>query len=93
LARKFGVTRSLSKSQPTTEPFDDTLIFNTAAAYLEITGIAKETSANTIQDRISEKKARLNRVREKDANTLGGLPTLIVCVEFSKPVVRIVTYE
>lgn len=75
------------------EPLDDTLIFNTASAYLEITGIAKETQANTIQDRISEKKARINKVREKDANILGGLPTLIVCVEFSKPLVRIVTYE
>jgi len=72
---------------------DDTLIFNQASASLEITGIAKETQANTVNDRISEKKARINKVKEKDATILGGLPTIIACVEFARPLVRIVTYE
>jgi hypothetical protein len=74
-------------------PNDDTLIFNDVSAYLEITGIAKETPTNTIADRIAEKKARINKVRAKDANRLGSLPTLIVCIEFSKPLVRVVTNE
>jgi hypothetical protein len=74
-------------------PVDDMLIFNHAAAYLEITGIAKATEANSVNDRISEKKARINRVREKDATILGGLPTIIACVEFGAPLVRIITYE
>lgn len=75
------------------QPTDDTLIFNHAAAFLEITGIAKETQANSINDRISDKKTRINRVKEKDANTLSGLPTIIACVEFGTPLARIVTYE
>ena len=74
-------------------PVDDTLIFNNIVAYLEVTGIAKEPLSNTVGDRIAEKKARIDRVKEKNASTLGGLPTIIVCVEFSKPLVRIVTYE
>lgn len=76
-----------------TDPVDDTLIFNHTAAYLEVTGIAKEAPANTVSDRIAEKKARIDKVRGKDANRLGDLPTMIVCVEFSRPLVRIVTYE
>lgn len=72
---------------------DDTLIFNQPSAYLEITGIAKSTQSNTINDRISEKKTRINKVREKDASLLGGSPTIIACVEFSRPLLRIITYE
>jgi hypothetical protein len=75
------------------EPANDTLIFNHASAYLEVTGIAKETQVNTINDRISEKKARINKVRATDTNILGGLPSIIACVEFGTPLVRIVTYE
>ena len=74
-------------------PADDTLIFNDVAAYLEITGIAKETPMNTMADRIAEKKARINKVRAKDARILGNLPTLIVCIEFSKPLLRMVTHD
>lgn len=74
-------------------PADDTLIFNNVAAYLEITGIAKETPMNTMADRIVEKKTRIDKIRAKDASILGSLPTLIVCIEFSKPLVRVVTNE
>jgi uncharacterized protein YpmB len=72
---------------------DDMLIFNGAAAYLEVTGIAKATETNTTRERIAEKKARILKVRAKDATILGGLPTLIACVEFSTPLIRIETYE
>ena len=75
------------------EPLDDTLLFNNMAAYLEITGIARQTQANTVNDRISEKKARINKIKEKDVTILGGLPTVIACVEFSTPLVRIITHE
>ena len=75
------------------KPLDDTLIFNGAAAYLEVTGIAKATEANTVRNRIAEKKERIRKAQAKDTKLLDGLPTLIVCVEFSRPFVRIETYE
>lgn len=55
--------------------------------------IPPKKTSYTISDRISEKKARINKVREKDMNILGGLPTIIACVEFSTPLVRIVIHE
>lgn len=58
-------------------PPDDTLIFNGAVAYLEVSGIRQENEGNTVEGRIKDKKRRLN--------TPEDLPTIISVIEFSKP--------
>lgn len=57
------------------------LIFNHTAR-LEVSGILKESAANTVDHRIREKLRRLNPE--------GDLPTLIAVVEFSRPWSRMV---
>lgn len=77
----------------TDQPQDEMMIFNEITAFLEITGIATQTRHNTVNERISEKKSRVDRVRGKSGNLLGSLPAIISCVEFGTPWVRIITYE
>ena len=63
---------------------DDELIFNNGA-YLEVSGIGVENTANTIADRLQSKRRRLQR-QAKSANArVADLPTYICIVEFGTP--------
>ncbi|MGQ0604501.1 MAG: hypothetical protein ACT4QE_22705 [Anaerolineales bacterium] len=57
-------------------PADDDLIFNRAAR-LEVSGILKENSGNTVAGRLKEKLDRLK--------IEGDLPDFVVVVEFGRP--------
>jgi len=62
---------------------DETLIFNHKAR-LEVSGILKENSSNTVDRRI---RSKLRRLSSSD------LPALIVVVEFSRPWSKMVRHE
>lgn len=68
---------------------DDELIFNTGA-YLEVSGIQSETTANTISDRIQSKRRRLQRQAKALFTSASDLPTYICVVEFSRPEAKVV---
>lgn len=60
---------------------DDTLIFNDAVK-LEVSGIDHESTSNTLEKRIKEKKARLDRPGGPSSTSKS---TYICVVEFSNP--------
>ena len=65
---------------------DDTLIFNHTAR-LEVSGILRETSDNTVDRRIKDKIRRLK------PDPQGSLPTFIIVVEFSQPWLKMVQHD
>jgi hypothetical protein len=70
---------------------DNDLIFNTGyAAHLEISGIHSETSTNTIDARIADKRRRLRAIRSGSASRTRDLPTYVCVVEFSRPTTKVV---
>ena len=66
--------------KPQSQDQDETLIFNNTA-YLEVSGIRRETPNNSVKKRLKEKKDRAkSSIMLKDAEA-----TYICIVEFSKP--------
>jgi hypothetical protein len=62
---------------------DPELIFNSACARLEVSGIHRENSGNTVNARVSLKRQQVDRGERR-------LPVYIIIVEFSQPKARMV---